>query len=213
MSLFITGTDTGVGKTHTTVQLLRLLRASGLQCAGMKPICCGDRRDAELLLVSGSEGLTIDEVNPIWLKTPAAPFAAAMVEKVDIDINQLLNGLANLQQRVDRVLVEGVGGWMVPIRADYFVSDLAVAMNLPVLVVAQNRLGCLNHTVLTVRSVRDRGLDCVGVVLNGTPGPVDIAFATNADILKQIIDVPVLSELTENTPILPPEWGGILAHL
>jgi len=77
MNLFVTGTDTGVGKTHTVVQLLRLLRAAGLRCAGMKPICCGDRQDAQLLLAAGSEGLSLDELNPIWLKTPAAPFAAA----------------------------------------------------------------------------------------------------------------------------------------
>ena len=202
-----------MGKTHTAIQLLRLLRASGLQCAGMKPICCGDRRDAELLLAAGSEGLTIDEINPIWLKTPAAPFAAAMVEETNMDIQQLLNALARLQQRVDRVLVEGVGGWMVPIRADYFVSDLAVEMKLPVLVIAQNRLGCLNHTVLTVRSVRDRGLKCAGVVLNGSEGPADIAVTTNADILGRIIDVPVLSGLSENMENLPPEWSAIMAHL
>jgi len=66
VSFFVTGTDTGVGKTHTAVQLLRLLRASGMRCAGMKPICCGDRRDAELLLAADSEGLTIDEINPVW---------------------------------------------------------------------------------------------------------------------------------------------------
>jgi dethiobiotin synthetase len=77
VSLFITGIDTGVGKTHTTVQLLRVLRVSGMRCAGMKPICYGDRRDAELLLAAGSEGLTIGEINPVWLKTPVAPFAAA----------------------------------------------------------------------------------------------------------------------------------------
>ena len=70
MSLFITGTDTGVGKTHTVVQLLRLLRTAGTNCAGMKPICCGDRRDAELFLKASSDGLTIDDVNPVWLKTP-----------------------------------------------------------------------------------------------------------------------------------------------
>ena len=74
MSFFVTGIDTGVGKTHTIVQLLRLLRGSGMRCAGMKPICCGDRRDAELLLAAGMDGLTINEVNPLWLKTPAAPF-------------------------------------------------------------------------------------------------------------------------------------------
>ena len=71
VSLFITGTDTGVGKTHIAVQLLRLLHASGTRCAGMKPICCGDRRDAELLLAVGSDGLRIEEINPVWLKTSA----------------------------------------------------------------------------------------------------------------------------------------------
>ncbi len=88
MSVFITGTDTGVGKTHTAVQLLRLLRASGTRCAGMKPICCGDRRDAELLLEAGSDGLTIDDVNPIWLKTPAAPIVGSLMEEVNIDVDQ-----------------------------------------------------------------------------------------------------------------------------
>ena len=89
MSLFVTGTDTGVGKTHTVIQLLRLLRASGARCVGMKPICCGDRRDAELLLAAGSGGLTIDEINPVWLKTPVAPLAAAHIEHVKIDIEQI----------------------------------------------------------------------------------------------------------------------------
>ena len=73
MSLFITGTDTGVGKAHTATPVLRLLRGSGVSCAGMKPIRCGDRRDAELLLAAGSDGPTIEDINPIWLKTPAAP--------------------------------------------------------------------------------------------------------------------------------------------
>ena len=89
MSLFVTGTDTGVGKTHTVIQLLRLLRASGARCAGMKPICCGDRRDAELLLAAGSGGLTIDEINPVWLKTPVAPLAAAHIEHAKIVIEDM----------------------------------------------------------------------------------------------------------------------------
>ena len=209
MSLFVTGTDTGVGKTHTVVQLLRLLRASGLRCAGMKPICCGDRRDAQLLLAAGSEGLTIDEINPIWLKTPAAPFAAALVEQVDIDIPRVLGTMADLQRRFDCVVVEGVGGWLVPIRADYFVSDLAAEMKLPVLVVAQNRLGCLNHSMLTTNSVRDHGLKCAGLVINNPPGQEDIAVSTNVDILRRIVGVPVVSGLAENMSELPPEWGQI----
>ena len=209
MSLFVTGTDTGVGKTHTVVQLLRLLCASGLRCAGMKPICCGDRRDAQLLLAAGSEGLTIDEINPIWLKTPAAPFVAALDEQVEIDVPGVLKAMTELQRRFDCVVVEGVGGWLVPIRANYFVSDLAAEMKLPVLVVAQNRLGCLNHSVLTTNSVRDRGLKCAGLVINNPPGQEGIAVSTNVDILRRIADVPVVSGLAENMSQLPPEWGQI----
>ena len=206
MSLFITGTDTGVGKTHTAIQLLRLLRASGRCCVGMKPICCGDRRDAELLLAAGSEGLRIEEINPVWLKTPAAPLVGSLTEGVNIDIERILAAFRALQNRVEHVLVEGVGGWLVPIRRDYFMSDLAVEMALPVLVAAQNRLGCLNHTALTVRSIAAHRLPCAGVVLNGPPDPSDIAAVTNLDILRKIVDPPLLSGLTENLDQLPADW-------
>jgi dethiobiotin synthetase len=206
VNLFITGTDTGVGKTHTTIQLLRLLRASGTRCAGMKPICCGDRRDAELLLAAGSEGLRIEEINPVWLKTPAAPLVGSLTEGVNIDIERILAAFRALQDRVEHVLVEGVGGWLVPIRSDYFVSDLAVEMALPVLVVVQNRLGCLNHTMLTVRSIAEHGLRCLGVVLNGVPETSDIAFVTNVDILRKIVDPSLLSELMGNLDQLPADW-------
>jgi len=210
VSLFITGTDTGVGKTQTARQLLRLLRAAGTSCAGMKPICCGDRRDAELLLVAGSAGLTIDEINPVWLQTPAAPIVGSFVEEVNLDIEQILAAFRALQDRVEHVIVEGVGGWMVPIRSDYFISDLAAEMKLPVLVVTQNRLGCLNHTALTVRSVADYNLPCLGVVLNGVPVPGDIAALTNADVLERILNVPLLVGLGENLMELPGDWRLML---
>ena len=113
---------------------------------------------------------------------------------MNIDIGQILAAFSALQNRVDHVIVEGVGGWLVPIRSDYFVSDLVVEMGLPVLVVAQNRLGCLNHTALTVRSVLQHKLRCVGVVLNGVPDTSDIAAVTNADILKKILNVPLLAD-------------------
>ena len=113
MSLFITGTDTGVGKTFTAVRLLHLLRASGTSCAGMKPICCGDRRDAELLLAAGSDGLTIDEVNPVWLKTPAAPIVGSLMEKVDIDVGSYPRCLSFSSEKGSNTsLLKGqAGGW------------------------------------------------------------------------------------------------------
>jgi dethiobiotin synthetase len=172
----------------------------------MKPICCGDRRDAELLLAAGSDGLKIDDVNPFWLKTPAAPIVGSLMEEVSVDIEHILTVFHALQNRVEHVLVEGVGGWMVPIRSDYFMSDLAVEMKLPILVVAQNRLGCLNHAALTVRSVVAHKLRCVGVVLNGAPLTRDIATLTNADILKKILNVPLFAGLGENLMELPADW-------
>lgn len=210
MSLFITGTDTGVGKTYTAARLLHLLRASGTSCAGMKPICCGDRQDAEVLLAAGSDSLTIDDVNPVWLKTPAAPFVGSLMEKVDIDIDRILAAFRSLQSQVEQVIVEGTGGWMVPIQRSYFFSDLATAMNLPVLAIAYNRLGCLNHAVLTVQSILGHGLRCVGLVLNNVQETGDIAALTNADILRKILDVPVLGGLGESLTELPADWRLML---
>lgn len=177
----------------------------------MKPICCGDRADAELLLDASSEGLTIDEVNPIWLRTPAAPMPAAEAEHVAIDVEQLLDRLVQLRERFDFVVVEGVGGWLVPIRADYLMSDLAVDMNLPVVVVALNRLGCLNHTLLTVRSVVASGLTCGGVVLNSpVSADTDFALATNRDVLQRVLAAPTLPNLTDDTRKIPPAWSHIV---
>ena len=197
MNLFLTGTDTGVGKTHTAVQLLRAARASGLRCAGMKPICCGDRNDAERLLAASSEGLTIDEINPVWLKTPAAPLSASLIEQVVIDEQRLVDALRKLEDRFDFVLVEGVGGWLVPIRRDFFVSDLAAQMKLPVMVVAPKRLGGLFKSTPILRSRVVHGRICAAVILNDSAGLTDIAANTNADILRQILDVPILPMLAE----------------
>ena len=202
MNLFLTGTDTGVGKTHTAVQLLRAGRAAGLRCAGMKPICCGDRDDALQLLAASSEGLTIDELNPVWLKTPAAPFSASLIEQVEIDDKQLIEKLHALEERFDCVVVEGVGGWLVPIRRDFFVADLAALVNLPVVVVAMNRLGCLNHTILTVRSVVAHGLVCAGVVLNSPDFPSKFTQVYRKDTRFWAFRSPSLGEICWAYPLL-----------
>jgi dethiobiotin synthetase len=213
VSLFITGTDTGVGKTYTVIQLLRLLRGAGRKCAGMKPICCGDRDDAHLLLAASSPGLTIDEINPLWLKTPAAPLTAALVENVAVDRAGLAAAFNSLQARVPLVLVEGVGGWLVPIAEGYFVQDLAADLGLPVLVVAQNRLGCLNHTLLTLQSIAARGLRCVGVVLNATSGEKGVANSTNAEVLRKLVGVAVLPGLIENATEITSAWAAIFEQI
>jgi dethiobiotin synthetase len=132
------------------------------------------------------------------------------MEKVDIDIDRILAAFHSLQHRVEYVIVEGTGGWMVPIQRNYFVSDLAAAMKMPVLAVAYNRLGCLNHAALTVQSIVGRGLRCVGLVLNNAQGTGDIAALTNADILGKILDVPVVGGLGENLSELPADWRLIL---
>jgi dethiobiotin synthetase len=211
VSLFLTGTDTGVGKTHTAATLLRVLRKAGIRCVGYKPICCGDRDDAEILLAASSSDATLDDVNPVWLKTPAAPYPAALVENVEIDTTMLVNRLRDLQARFEFVLVEGVGGWLVPIRRDYFVSDLAREMRLPVVVVALNRLGALNHTMLTVRAVTAAGLDCRGIVLNSSNAHDDHASITNGDVLARISDLPILPGLAADAAVLLPEWQAFIA--
>ncbi|MDQ6656214.1 MAG: dethiobiotin synthase [Verrucomicrobiota bacterium] len=210
MSLFVTGTDTGVGKTFTAMSILRLGRAAGMTCAGFKPICCGDRSDAELLLAASSPGLTLDELNPIWLRTPAAPFSAALIEGVTVETAVVVKQLEALRGRFDLVVMEGAGGWLVPIRRDYFMSDLAREMGLPVLVVALNRLGCLNHTLLTLESVRHSGLRCAGMVLNSIDALADVAATTNRAVLSQLTEVPILTELGAGIGEFPADWRSIV---
>ena len=129
---------------------------------------------------------------------------------MNIDIEHILAAFHALQNRVKHVIVEGVGGWLVPIRSGYFVSDLGAAMKLPVLVVAQDRLGCLNHTMLTVRSISEYGLRCLAVALTPAPGTNDIAAATNEGVLKKILNIPLLGGLGENLMELPLDWRLIV---
>lgn len=195
-SLFITGTDTDVGKTFVSALLVRALRAAGIDAVGMKPICCGDRIDAELLHEASEGAAELGEINPVWLRTPAAPYTAAMVEERTIDLALIRESFAKLRARHEVVIVEGAGGWLVPITADFFVADLAVEFALPVVVVAANKLGALNHTLLTVDSIAARGATCAGVIFNNTSDAApDTATATNAGVLESILKVPMLAEI------------------
>ena len=195
MSLFLTGTDTGVGKTFVAVAILRWLRGRGIRAVGMKPICCGDRDDAHQLLAASEEGAGLDEVNPVWLRSPVAPSVAADIERVEIDLPTICDAYRRLAEQFETVVVEGVGGWRVPIAPGTFVSDLAKRLELPVAIVARNRLGCINHVLLTVESVQRSGSDCAGVILNGADEAADLAQSTNFDELRRVLNGTVLAAL------------------
>ncbi len=202
MHAFITGTDTGVGKTFVTSLLVRGLRAKGVDAVGFKPICCGSRDDAEELRQASDGALTLNEANPVWLRTPAAPYVAAIIEERMIDLALIRQTYETLRARHQAVLVEGVGGWLVPILRDYAVADLAIEFALPVIVVVANRLGALNHTALTLESLRQRGVSCTGVILNHLAPPVatdegveSVAQATNRSVLEEWLQVPILHEI------------------
>lgn len=198
MNLFLTGTDTNVGKTHVAALLIHALRKAGLDTVGLKPICCGGREDAEALHDAAEGTLALNDVNPVWLRTPAAPYTAAMIENRAIDLALIRETFARVRAAHRSVIVEGVGGWLVPIERDYLVRDLAAEMRLPVAVVVANRLGAINHTLLTIESIRAAGLPCAGLILNDARDPADndtIAAQTNRGVLEELAGVPILFEI------------------
>lgn len=198
MNLFLTGTDTNVGKTYVAALLIRALRRQGHDTVGMKPICCGDRADAEALYEAGDRRASLNAVNPVWMRAPAAPFAASLIENRAVDLSLIRETFANLRKSHSSLIVEGVGGWRVPITADFFVSDLAAEFGLPVAIVVANRLGALNHALLTIEAVRREGLQIAGIVLNRVAAlsdEPDVASSTNRTILEALGKVPILWEI------------------
>jgi len=195
MNYFLTGTDTAVGKTYVASLLIRALRKAGHKTIGLKPICCGDRADAEALHAAADCDLDIDDVNPVWFRFPAAPYTASIVENRLPDLDQIRDRYTRLRKAYSSIIVEGVGGWLVPISQHFSIADLAAEMALPVIVVAANRLGALNHTLLTVQSIEARGLRCRGVILNKTVANQDAATSTNRSVLEHLLKVPILSEV------------------
>ena len=198
MNLFLTGTDTNVGKTYVAALLIRALRRQGHDTVGMKPICCGDRADAEALYEAGDRRASLSAVNPVWMRAPAAPFAASLIENRAVDLSLIRETFANLRKSHSSLIVEGVGGWRVPITADFFVSDLAAEFGLPVAIVVANRLGALNHALLTIEAVRREGLEIAGIILNHVTElseEPDVASSTNRTILEALGKVPILWEI------------------
>jgi dethiobiotin synthetase len=195
MNYFITGTDTDAGKTYVTCLLLEALKRDGKRAVGFKPFCCGDRMDAELLLRASAGGASVDEVNPVWLKVPAAPYTAALMENRTLDFDSIRSALDHLKSQFETVLVEGAGGWEVPLATGITVADYAQSLGLPVIVVVNNKLGALNHALLTVKNIQARGLECAGLILNYVRDERDPASISNRAVLASFTEVPVLAEV------------------
>jgi dethiobiotin synthetase len=186
--IFITGTDTGVGKTWVTTRLIQKLRTSGIAAVGMKPIECGGSEDSLAIFeASGgtAAGLTLEMVNPLSLPEPLTP--AAATTPCHIDFGEIRAAFETLANRHEFVIVEGAGGWLVPLDSQRTMADLAVALDLPVILVAANRLGVLNHSLLTVRAIGDSGLVCRGLFLNQPDPSPDLSTLTNHAILQKML--------------------------
>ncbi|MGH8397793.1 MAG: dethiobiotin synthase [Gammaproteobacteria bacterium] len=201
--LFVTGTDTGVGKTCVATGLVRACVRAGLLTVGMKPVASGcvqtpdglRNEDALALQAAANLPRPYELVNPYAFAPPIAPHIAAREAGVKIELRRILSAFEQLCADVDAVVVEGVGGWQVPLAENFGLPDLARALALPVILVVGLRLGCLNHALLSARAIRADGLTLAGWVANG----IDPNFerrAENLAVLMEVADAPPLAEIS-----------------
>jgi dethiobiotin synthetase len=203
---FVTGTDTGVGKTVVTLGLMRRLQDRGRRVVAMKPVASGCRRtaqglrhaDALLLQRQSSLPLEYHEVNPYAFKPAIAPHLAAAEAGERIRLAAIKTGFDRLAGRADQVCVEGIGGWLVPLNDSQTVADLAAALGLGIILVVGIRLGCLNHALLTQAAIQGAGLDFAGWVANH-PAPGGERGCENIAALRSRLAAPLLGTV----PFLP----------
>lgn len=198
---FVTGTDTGIGKTVVAGALIMALRAKGINACGMKPVETGCKRINGTLIPSDGTFLKqiarmddpIEHITPFCFETPAAPSVASEIEKGDIDIRLIKERFQNLQKKYQPVIVEGVGGLLVPIKNDYFVIDLVRELALPLIVVSRPSLGTINHTLLTVNYALKEGIKVAGIIINFSNRPENTAAEkTNPAVIRKLSPVPVI---------------------
>ncbi|MFT7721394.1 MAG: dethiobiotin synthase [Roseateles sp.] len=199
---FITGTDTEIGKTFVTAALTRALAARGLRVAPIKSLAAGQElrdgrwvnEDVATLHVAQNLGLSDADVGPLQFREPCAPHIAARLEGRAIDRGALLAAIRATAENADLALVEGVGGFRVPLTDSWDTADLAADLGLPVLLVVGLRLGCINHALLTAEAVRARGLALAGWVAN-TVDPHQAHVADNLAALRAGLQTPCLGHL------------------
>jgi len=196
MSYFITGSDTGVGKTLVSCALLHAFAAHGKIVAGFKPVAAGcdedgHNDDAKALRAASGMPLTYGQVNPFCFRHAIAPHIAARNSGVCIEFSRILTSYRDLAGQADEVIVEGAGGFLVPLNDQQNSADLVKGLDLPVIVVVGMRLGCINHALLTLRAIADYRLECAGWVANVLDADMD-ALQENIEALREFIVAPLL---------------------
>ncbi len=197
--LFVTGTDTGVGKTVISLGLMQALQDRGLSVAAMKPVASGCERtpdglrndDAVQLQRQASIPLAYEQVNPYAFEPAIAPHLAADQAGQTVEIDKIYDIYQDIASSVDVVIVEGVGGWQVPLNSRETVADLAHGLGLDICLVVGLRLGCINHALLSAQAIESRGCTLAGWVANTLPPAMD-ALDDNINTLKQKLSSPLL---------------------
>lgn len=201
-AFFLTGTDTEIGKTFITCALLHKAAQLGLAATGLKPVSAGTdaaglNDDVENIRAASKIELPLRTTNPYCFKSAVAPHIAAAEEGVNIEFAKIRQTVDQAQTLADFIIIEGVGGFKVPLGADGDSADLAVALNLPVILVVGMRLGCLNHALLTADAIKQRGLHLAGWVANSID-PAMSRFEENLATLKQSLAAPLLGVVPHN---------------
>jgi len=184
--IFITGTDTGVGKTLLTGLLLHHLRQSGCHALAIKPFCSGSRADTEFLYAVQDGELTPDEITPFFFSAPVAPLVAARRRRSAIRLPHVLQHIRRIADRCQCLLIEGIGGLLVPLAEGFTVRDLIAKLRCEVVVVSRNRLGTINHTLLTIdalKAIENKGLSVVLMFHQNK----DVSAGSNRRILAKLL--------------------------
>jgi dethiobiotin synthetase len=198
--IFVTATDTEVGKTYVSCRILEALKSLGVKCGCFKPVSTGDRNDAKALIKSSGVKESAEVVTPEFFKNPMSPYGASLLENKKFNLKKIEKAFDYFFNKYNFTVVEGVGGIMVPLKKNFFVSDLIKIFNLPVIVVARHNLGTINHTLLTIEKLKSANQKILGVILNGNKNKDDISVKSNAKLIKQLTNLPVL-ELGYNEKI------------
>lgn len=217
-TFFVTGTDTDVGKTQITAGLLHLARQQGLSTLGLKPVAAGCEKteqglrnqDALLLQAESSVKLAYEQINPVALLEPVSPHIAAQKEKRILSVDRLTGFCRSSLRLADLTLIEGAGGWRVPVNPSETMADLAKSLQLPVILVVGLKLGCINHSLLTIEAIVRDGLTLAAWVANG----VDVNMrAANENILslQQRIPAPCLGVIPFIEQPTPEKIAGYLS--